>query len=87
MYGRQGVSSYNISSYNSNNNNSNSNNNSYNNNFNSSYNRNEERLGSYRGDYKYEEPPTYLTAIISNWKSYPPLSIVTREEFLHLTVT
>ena len=83
MYGRQGVNSYNTysnSSYNNNNNNNNSSNynsSNYNNSYNQ-YNRNEEKLGSYRGEYKHDEPPSYLTSIIPNWKSYPPVSITTR---------
>lgn len=77
MYGRQGVNSYNTYS-NSSNYNNNSNNNSSNYNSYSQYNRNEEKLGSYRGEYKHDEPPSYLTSIIPNWKSYPPISITTR---------
>ena len=93
MYGRNSIfTNSNTSSYSNNNNNSNYNNNSSN--YNSSYsnnngyrNNNQKGLGSYRLDYKYEEPPNYLVNSVPQWKDNLPASIVAREETIHLTTT
>lgn len=44
-------------------------------------------IGSYRLDYRYEEPPSYLTNCVAQWKENLPSSIVAREETIHLTTT
>lgn len=79
MYGRGNI-------FSSSNNNNYGNNNYGNNNNNNNYG-NQSRLGSNRLDYRYEEPQSYLTSIISQWRDQPPSSIVTREQTLHLTPT
>lgn len=72
--------------------NSNFNNSSYNspggyNNSNSNGYRQGGQLGSYRTDYKYEEPPSYISMAVPVWKDYPPATILAKEEVLHFTPT
>jgi hypothetical protein len=45
------------------------------------------KLGSYRLEYRYGEPPSEITNCVSQWRDYPPFSIINRPETLHLSLT
>jgi hypothetical protein len=88
MYGRANIFNREVSTtnnasnggnnYQSGNNNYGSSNNSYGGNT---------QVGSYRLEYKFEEPPTYITSVFTQWRDFAPSSIVTKEQVLHLSIT
>lgn len=59
------------------------------NNMNQSYNNSNtnNKLGTYRTEYRYGEPSALLLNSLFYWKENQPTSIVTREETLHLVST
>jgi len=45
------------------------------------------KVGSFRLEYRYGEPPSEIISCVPQWREYPPLSIISRPETLHLSLT